>query len=327
MANTIRIKRRANGGSAGAPAVLKTSEIAYNETDDTLYIGYGDDGGGNATSIRSFAGFGAAVGLSGNQTIGGIKTFSSSPIAPTPSGGDNSTKLATTAFVQNAVTGGSVADGDKGDITVSGSGATWTIDAGAVSNSKLANMTTKTYKGRTAGTTGAPEDIPLATLQSDLGLALKADLASPTFTGTPAAPTAIAGTNTTQIATTAYVVAEIAARFAANDAMQYKGAIDCSANPNYPAASAGDTYRIAVAGKIGGASGPNVEAGDMVICFVDSSAAGNHATVGGNWNIIQVNIDGAVTITGTQTLTNKTLTSPTINGGTIDSVTIDGGSF
>jgi hypothetical protein len=38
----------------------------------------------------------------------------------------------------------------------------------------------------------------------------KADLASPTFTGTPAAPTAAVSTNTTQLATTAFVVAEIA---------------------------------------------------------------------------------------------------------------------
>lgn len=37
--------------------------------------------------------------------------------------------------------------------------------------------------------------------------ALKADLASPTFTGTPAAPTASPGTNTTQLATTAFVIA------------------------------------------------------------------------------------------------------------------------
>jgi hypothetical protein len=36
----------------------------------------------------------------------------------------------------------------------------------------------------------------------------KADLASPTFTGTPAAPTASAGTNTTQLATTAFVRAD-----------------------------------------------------------------------------------------------------------------------
>ncbi len=36
-------------------------------------------------------------------------------------------------------------------------------------------------------------------------VALKANIASPTFTGTPAAPTATAGTNTTQLATTAFV--------------------------------------------------------------------------------------------------------------------------
>lgn len=39
-------------------------------------------------------------------------------------------------------------------------------------------------------------------------LAAKAALASPTFTGTPAAPTAAVDTNTTQVATTAYVIAQ-----------------------------------------------------------------------------------------------------------------------
>lgn len=84
------------------------------------------------------------------------------------------------------------------------------------------------------------------------------------------------------------------ALIAANDAMVYKGAIDCSGNPNYPAADCGHTYKVSAAGKIGGASGPNVEVGDVLICLVDSSPAGNHATVGANWDIIQVNIDGAV---------------------------------
>jgi len=39
----------------------------------------------------------------------------------------------------------------------------------------------------------------------------KSDIASPTFTGTPAAPTATAGTNTTQLATTAFVTASLSA--------------------------------------------------------------------------------------------------------------------
>ncbi len=47
---------------------------------------------------------------------------------------------------------------------------------------------------------------------SDLaGAGSAAPLASPTFTGTPAAPTASQGTDTTQVATTAFVNAEIAA--------------------------------------------------------------------------------------------------------------------
>lgn len=51
--------------------------------------------------------------------------------------------------------------------------------------------------------TNAEVDTNFINLDADI--ALKADLASPTFTGTPAAPTATAGTSTTQIATTAFV--------------------------------------------------------------------------------------------------------------------------
>lgn len=45
--------------------------------------------------------------------------------------------------------------------------------------------------------------------QAKVELALKAPLASPALTGTPTAPTAVVGTSTTQVATTAYVIAEI----------------------------------------------------------------------------------------------------------------------
>jgi hypothetical protein len=47
---------------------------------------------------------------------------------------------------------------------------------------------------------------PVSTAQATAD-ALKANIASPTFTGVPAAPTATAGTNTTQLATTAFVLA------------------------------------------------------------------------------------------------------------------------
>ena len=53
-------------------------------------------------------------------------------------------------------------------------------------------------------------DVDQNELDADTAIALKADIASPTFTGTPAAPTAAGGTNTTQLATTAFVAAAIA---------------------------------------------------------------------------------------------------------------------
>ncbi len=81
---------------------------------------------------------------------------------------------------------------------------------------------------------------------------------------------------------------------ASADAMVMKGVIDCSTNPNYPAADRGWTYRVSVAGKIGGASGTNVEAGDLLLCLTDGTSAGNQATVGSAWSIAQTNLDGAV---------------------------------
>ena len=76
MANTLRIKRRASGGS-GAPSSLANAELAFNEVDDTLYYGKGTGGaGGTATTVEAIGGIGAFVGLSGTQTITGNKTFS-----------------------------------------------------------------------------------------------------------------------------------------------------------------------------------------------------------------------------------------------------------
>jgi hypothetical protein len=39
-----------------------------------------------------------------------------------------------------------------------------------ITNAMLTNMATKTYKGRTSALTGDPEDVPVATLKSDLVL-------------------------------------------------------------------------------------------------------------------------------------------------------------
>ena len=81
----------------------------------------------------------------------------------------------------------------------------------------------------------------------------------------------------------------------AQDAMVFKGSTDCSGNPNYPAGNRGDTYRVSVAGKIGGAEAAvNVEAGDLYICLTDGTASGNQTVSGANWTVAQANLDGAV---------------------------------
>lgn len=57
----------------------------------------------------------------------------------------------------------------SGDVTSVADGAQ-TIAANAVTNAKAAQMATKTYKGRTSALTGNAEDVPVATLKTDLGL-------------------------------------------------------------------------------------------------------------------------------------------------------------
>lgn len=51
------------------------------------------------TALSAKANDNAVVKLSGNQTVAGTKTFSSSPVVPTPAVSDNSTRAATTAYI------------------------------------------------------------------------------------------------------------------------------------------------------------------------------------------------------------------------------------
>ncbi|HDD9460136.1 TPA: phage tail protein [Escherichia coli] len=105
--------------------------------------------------------------------------FTGTPKAPTPAAGNNTTQLATTAFVQAALTA-----------LINGAPATLdTLKEIAV----------------------AINNDPKFSTTINNALALKAPLLSPELTGTPTAPTAAQSVNNTQIATTAFVKSAIAA--------------------------------------------------------------------------------------------------------------------
>ena len=70
---------------------------------------------------------------------------------------------------------------------------------------------------------GAEIDTEFTAIAS--AISSKADLNSPALTGTPTAPTAVANTNTTQIATTAFAVAAAAAAFPVGGIIMWSGSI------------------------------------------------------------------------------------------------------
>ena len=76
----------------------------------------------------------------------------------------------------------------------------------------------KVLTGYTSGSgiVAATDNILQAVQKINGNDALKAPLASPTLTGIPAAPTATAGTNTTQLATTAFVISAVSSGSAAS---------------------------------------------------------------------------------------------------------------
>jgi hypothetical protein len=171
MSNTIRIKRRASG-AAGAPSSLANAELAFSEVSDVLYYGKGTGGaGGTATTIEAIAGSGAFLSLSGTQTVTGNKTFSgsvalgSSATASTPSSGDNSTSVATTAYVQGeGFLTGNESITVSGDATGSGTTSiTLTLANSGVSAGTTSGITVDA-KGRVTAITGlVASDIPSLT--------------------------------------------------------------------------------------------------------------------------------------------------------------------
>jgi hypothetical protein len=143
-----------SGGVGAAPLWGKIALTTH--VSETLPVANG------GTGVTTSTGTGSVV-LSTSPELSGT------PTAPTASNGTNTTQIATTEFVQTAVSalGGLPSQtGNAGKfLTTDGANASWQI----------------------------------------VDLSSKANIDSPTFTGIPLSPTATPGTNTTQIATTEFV--------------------------------------------------------------------------------------------------------------------------
>lgn len=185
-----------------------------------------------------------------NQTIGGVKTFSSTITGSISGNAATANKWTTarTITLSGDVAGSASVDGSA-NVTITttvqpnsvalGTDTTGNYVAGVTAGTGIAvtgtagegwsptvalstvgtagtyrSVTTDAYGRVTAGTNPTTvagyglTDVYTKT-ESDALLATKASLASPALIGIPTAPTANIGTNSTQIATTAYVVAEI----------------------------------------------------------------------------------------------------------------------
>jgi Chaperone of endosialidase len=155
------------------------------------------------------------------------------PTAPTASQGDVSNQIATDAFVSNAIAAGAVTsfNGRRGAValtlsdvqsvggapiaspTFTGTPAVPTAAPGSATTQAASTaFVTNAITAGTAGVSSVNTRTGAVVLNaSDLTAMGGAPLLSPTFTGTPAAPTPTAGDSSTRIATTAYVETAIGA--------------------------------------------------------------------------------------------------------------------
>lgn len=165
----------------------KQGDVWLVSADNSEYVWTKSTASGSASDWEKL---GVVVDLSGYAPLAS-PALTGTPTAPTAAAGTNTTQIATTAFVETEISG------------------FYTKPSGGIPASDIASGVIP------AAYTSSPEMDGTASAGTSAAFAKgdhvhptdtsRAPLASPTFTGTPAAPTAAAGTNTTQIATTAFV--------------------------------------------------------------------------------------------------------------------------
>ena len=148
---------------------VSSSAVLFNHTGNSVQVKLNKAAATDNASFLFQTGFSgrAEIGLAGNDDF----SFKVSPIGSTFNTAILIDKTTGSVSFPNSSIGGAVPDGDKGDVTVTASGATWTVDANTISNAKLSDVPTATLKGRVTAATGDPEDLTAAQARTLLGLA------------------------------------------------------------------------------------------------------------------------------------------------------------
>ena len=236
-----------------------------------------------------------------NVTAGKTVTFPQSLTFPSALGTSGFQLSTDGAGALTWTAAGGVTDGDKGDITVSSSGAQWTIDNDTIGLAKLAHMTTNRVIGRTTPGNGAPE---LLTISGTGSVAM---------TNTPTLVTPVLG------AATATSINGITIAAGGSGTLTMAGSIN-TGELGGSIVTAGNLFYARSGGSINTSSfdqeGGSIDTGGVGAPggSITTSNGGGSITTNGNGSIGLGIAANRITLVGTTASNGKTATFPNVTG-------------
>jgi hypothetical protein len=237
----LTVEHNNDGTLKRAGSIASAVQSVNGENGPTITLTAGDVGAATDSAV---------VHKTGAETVAGVKTFSSSPIVPTPTA---SGEAANKTYVDSVVAGGAVdaSTTTKGIVQLAGdlagtassptvpglSGKEPTIAAGTTAQYWRGDKSWQTLSKTAVGLANVDNtsDInkPISTA-TQTALNAKAPLASPTFTGTVTVPAPSAGTDA---ATKTYVDSAVAGSTAPDATTSSKGIIQLAGDLSGTAAA------------------------------------------------------------------------------------------